>query len=253
MKQLGRSDTWSRWPRARALDVAKSRRVLEYFVLVALFVAASVLLAATPASGQLEVLGGATYNTYSLDWGTDQGLTFNSGWGAYGGFQYWLNPLLAIGGQVDTFTGSGRERWVLGDGSTQLVVGTEGQGVGYLTTLAAPIAAHGIMDVTPFVAVGVYRVTAGMTLRKQGSDEASGNVTAKGRLTTPSHVGGKFGVMVGKEIAPGLVLAGQLAYRLVPAFKDMRVEVLGFEQDWVADPGIDVTGLSAGVIVSYHF
>ena len=79
-----------------------------------------LLLAGAPASGQLELVGGATYNTHSLDWGTtdpDSNLTFNSGWGAYGSIQYWLNPSLGIGGQVDTLTGSGNERWVLQDSS----------------------------------------------------------------------------------------------------------------------------------------
>lgn len=216
-----------------------------------------VLLVAAPAKGQFELVGGATYNTYSLDWGTagaeDSDLAFNSGWGYYAGAHYWINSTLAIGGQIDRFTGSGRERWILNDGQTDLVAGIEGRGTGYLATLAAPIAAHWGLDVTPFVAVGMYRVDADLMVTGKGSGAIPGDVTAKGRLRTASHVGGKFGITVGKEFTPGLVLSGQLAYRLVPAFKELRLEVLGFEREWTADEGIDVSGMSAGIALSYSF
>lgn len=238
------------WPRS-------NKRNLLQLLLVMVLGMVGVLLAATPVSGQLEVVGGATYNTYSLDWGAavpeHSYLIFNSGWGYYGGVQYWVNPLLAIGGQVDAFTGSGQERWVLGDGTSEVVLAIHGQGTGYLATLAAPIAAQGIVEVTPFVAAGAYRVAADMTVSGQGGNGTPGEVTAKGRLTSPSCLGGKFGVTIAKEIAPGLSPSGQFAYRLVPAFRDLRVEVFGFEQEWVVDEGINVSGLSAGVAFTYRF
>lgn len=212
---------------------------------------------ASPVGAELELLGGATYNTYSLDWGLidpeDSQLPFNSGWGFYGGAQYWVSPSLAIGGQFETFTGSGRERWILADGTIAVRVGIKGNGTGYLATLAAPIATEGPIDATVFAAVGVYDIAADVTLRADSSGGTPGAVAATGRLSGPSQVGGKFGVTVGKRLRPGLAVAGQLAYRLVPAFQDLRLEVLGLEQDWVADRGIDVSGVSAGVGFVYSF
>lgn len=248
---------WATGPSEGLMRTKPKGRNLLQLLLVMVLGMVGVLLAATPANGQLELVGGATYNTYSLDWGAavpdDSDLAFNSGWGYYGGVQYWVNPLLAIGGQVDAFTGSGQERWVLGDGTSEVVLAIHGQGTGYLATLAAPIAAQGIVEVTPFVAAGAYRVAADMTVSGQGGNGTPGEVAAKGRLTSPSRLGGKFGVTVAKEIAPGFALSSQLAYRLVPAFRDLRVEVFGFEQEWVAGQGIDVSGLSASLALTYSF
>src|SRR5690606_28084228 len=103
------------------LGVGRSRELVYAFVGVVL----AVLCLEIPASAQLELLGGVTYNRYSLEWGPvdseGSDLPFNSGWGFYGGgVQYWVKPSLAIGGQVESFTGSGRERWLLGDGQTQV-------------------------------------------------------------------------------------------------------------------------------------
>lgn len=216
-----------------------------------------LLLAATPARAQLEVVGGPTYNTYSLDWGSadsrESDLPFNSGWGFYGGVQYWMHPSLAIGAQVDTFTGAGRERWALGDGVAEIAVEVSGQGTGYLATLAAPIAVPGSLDVTPFVALGTYSVRADVTVSGKTGTGAVGDVTARAALTSASRLGGKFGVTAGTEVVPGLTLSGQLAYRLVPAFDDLRTEVFGIEQEWMADRGINVSGLSAGVALTYRF
>jgi len=210
-----------------------------------------------PASAHLELLGGVTYNTYSLEWGpVDSGesdLPFNSGWGFYAGVQYWLNPSLAIGGQIESFTGSGRERWLLGDGQTQVSIGIDGQGTGYLATLAVPISSREELQVTPFVGAGVYQVSADLRLRAQGGGTMPGVVTAKGRLSSSFQLGGKVGVSIGKEVGPGVVLSGQIAYRLVPTFRSLQLELFGFEQDWVADRGINVSGLSGALALMYRF
>lgn len=228
------------------------RRSAVYLLILLALALMGLLLAGTPASAHMEAIGGLTYNTYSLVWGgADSGqsdLPFNAGWGFYGGFQYWMRPSLAIGAQVDTFSGSGRERWRLGDGGPELGVEVNGQGTGYVATLAAPVATQGSLDVTPFVALGMYSVTADIAFR--GED---GDVTARGSLTSASRLGGKLGVTIGREVAPGLAMSGSIAYRLVAPLEDLRTEILGFEREWSLDRGIDVSGLSAGLTVTYSF
>lgn len=219
--------------------------------------ALGVSLPAQPVSAHLELLGGATYNTYSLDWGpvdSKEGeLPFNAGWGIYAGGQYWVTPSLATGGQVESMMGSGRDRWILADGMTEVTVAIGGQGTGYLATLATPLAASGRLDVTPFVAVGVYHVTADMKVSIAGAGAGPDAVTAKARLSSASRVGGKFGVTAGTQVGPGLLLSGQLAYRLVPAFQDLHLEAFGFEQDLGAGRGINISGFSAGLAISHCF
>ena len=50
-----------------------------------------------------------------------------------------------------------------------------------------------------------------------------------------------------------MVLSGQIAYRLVPTFRSLQLELFGFEQDWVADRGINVSGLSGALALMYRF
>lgn len=212
-----------------------------------------ILFLAGSASAGLEVFGGVTYNTYSLDWSELlpdlPHLHFESGTGTYAGARYWVTDRLAIGGWIDSFSGSSRDG---GDDPSQAAT-IEGAGTGYLGSVMLDLPAGRGLALKPFVAAGVYDLSARARVRISPDNPNLDPVTLTGRLEAEEQAGGQAGLEVGMQLLPDLRLNGSIAYRHIPEFSRGTFELAGVGVERDDLKGLDASGLSAGLGLTYSF
>lgn len=224
---------------------------------VLLFV--GVLVAASPVSAQLELIGGATYNTYSIDWGSeDSSLAFNSGFGGYGGVQYWINETMAIGAQFDYLTGHGRDAWAYDDYDLdgvkdKVTIEASMTGIGYLATVAMRFPVSDRFVVNPFVGAGMYGVNMEVKAGIDYSDPYSTDNKGTGELEFENRFAAKIGAFLGFDLAPGLTIGGAVAYRLISEFDEAVFKSGEIAADWDDLEGLNLSGLSASLGLTYAF
>lgn len=221
-----------------------------------------VLLLAGTVSAQIELVGGATYNTYSLEWdGLPPELSnvqFNSGLGAYGGAQYWISDAAALGAQFEYFTGSGKDSVRELDYDGDLILDTasyevSATGMGYLATVTMNLPMGATTAIRPFAAAGMYGVSVDSKISISSSDPFTPDLSVAAKLKGDKRFGGKAGINFGMELAPGLTLSAVAAYRYVSEFTSGTLEFLGVETEWEDLEGLNVSGFSVGAALSYAF
>lgn len=219
------------------------------------------LVLAGAASAEVELVGGVTYNTYSIDWGEPSSdpseIEFNSGFGAYVGAQYWATPTLAIGAQTDYFTGSDKisEQTTDYDGDGILDVEsyqTRLIGTGYLATLTLKLQPRVGVEARPFAAIGPYRVTLNNTFSIKPSDPHYAEAGATLKVKGDPQFGGKVGLNLIMELTPGINLGATVAYRFVNEFTRGTIEFMDLTTE-ANLKGINASGFSAGATLSFPF
>lgn len=229
---------------------------------IATVVLIAVLVLAGTVSANVEFVGGATYNTYSIDWSglppELSNIEFNSGLGAYVGAQYWINSALAVGAQLDYFSGTGQERFQESDYDGDGFLDTESLklnavGTGYLATLTTKLNPSDRVEIRPFAAIGMYQLTINEKASIDFSDPSwlDGSVTIK--LKGDNKIGGKVGVDFSIELAPDLSLGATAAYRFIDEFSSGTIEMMGIETKVDDLEGLNASGFSAGAALSLAF
>lgn len=253
---------------ARLLLPRRGHSVVRKLVSVTAVLLGIILMTGT-VSAQFEVVGGVTYNTYSIKWAglaaNLSGVEFNSGLGAYAGAQYWISDSLAIGAQFDYLTGSGKETFREMDWDGDLINETyeiKATGTGYLATVTMNLLSNERITVRPFAAAGMYGVSTDIKASINYSDPLKVDESVTIKLKPDKRFGGKAGVSFGFEVAPGLTLGAVAAYRYVGEFTS-GTYVAEFTSGTMEGPGVpaefeDMEGLSfsgfmVGASISYIF
>lgn len=221
-----------------------------------------IILMTGTVSAQFEVVGGVTYNTYSIKWAglpaNLSGVEFNSGLGAYAGAQYWISDSLAIGAQFDYLTGSGKETFREMDWDGDLINDTEtyeikATGTGYLATVTMNLLSNERITVRPFAAAGMYGVSTDIKASINYSDPLTADESVTIKLKPDKRFGGKAGVSFGFEVAPGLTLGAVAAYRYVGEFTSGTMEGPGVSAEFEDMEGLSFSGFMVGASISYIF
>lgn len=189
------------------------------------------------AWAQTDVYGGLSYNTYSIDWSFWRSLnlpgdlTFHSGPGTFVGVQVWLDDRLAVGGQIDLFSGSRQ-----GEGTL------EGRGAGYLARVALRLPGPDGLLVQPSAAAGLYSFRAVLETR-----------TGTYRLEGAPRLGGQMGLAVAWPIGSEVSLDASLAFRRVGEFTRGRVVTPTGEESYRERRGPNLSGFTARLGLVHTF
>lgn len=229
---------WLELSRDRVHEVKNSVEKMHRWLTAGVAAALALVVAAGPAMAQLEVFGGATYNTYAIDWEALEGLpivgpvveelSFDQGLGLHGGLQWWLSERVAVGGQID---------WIEGTGSADSAT-LRATALGYLARVTTDLSASETFQVQPFGAIGLYTATA--RLDRPGFPRL--------RAEADPQVGGLLGLTIALPLTSQLKLHGTLGYRRV-TFTSGTVNGPG-NPTW-DDPDLwDMSGLTAGLGVT---
>jgi len=238
-----------------------------------------VLALSLSAAASFEFYGGGSYNTFdpealnalikeANDWAEGiQGVDvtkaedLKSAFGAFGGVRYWVNPTMAVGGEVEYFGAKS-------EGSVE-VTGGEGDPSGSIdasvsasvTGFSGAGAFKASPELTVFASAGYYYLNGEVAVKddddllENAFDEELGASKAK---FSDKGLGFKAGVAFAYPIADELSIVGRAAYRSLKfdeiEFDDnYGLEKEVFEIADLADEEIDFSGLEVGLGIVYSF
>ena len=197
-----------------------------------------------------------------------------SGFGAFGGVRYWVNPTMAVGGEIEYF-GAKSEASVEVD--TEVAVAVEG-GESVLVPVEASVEGSISASVTGFSGAGAFKASPELTIFASAgyyylngevgvkADVDVENATLSGLIDaeleglkgkskfTDKGLGFKAGVAFAYPVADELSIVGRAAYRSLK-FDEIEFDAdkndLGFKDDAIDE--LDFSGLELGLGIVYSF
>ncbi len=187
-----------------------------------------------------------------------------SAFGAFGGVRYWVNPTMAVGGEVEYFGAKS-------EGSVE-VTGGEGEGVpsgsidasvsASVTGFSGAGAFKASPELTVFASAGYYYLNGEVAVKDDDllADFGKGINASKAKFSDKG-LGFKAGVAFAYPIADELSIVGRAAYRSLK-FDEIEFDDdddrYGLEEDVeeidaLADEEIDFSGLEVGLGIVYSF
>jgi hypothetical protein len=245
-----------------------------------------VLALSLSAAASFEFYGGGSYNTFdpealnalikeANDWAEGiQGVDvtkaedLKSAFGAFGGVRYWVNPTMAVGGEVEYFgaksEGSVEATYDDGDG-TETTGSVDASVSASVTGFSGAGAFKASPELTVFASAGYYYLNGEVAVKDDDGllEEALGEdalVASKAKFSDKG-LGFKAGVAFAYPIADELSIVGRAAYRSLK-FDEIEFDDdddrYGLEEDVeeidaLADEEIDFSGLEVGLGIVYSF
>ena len=241
-----------------------------------------VLALSLSAAASFEFYGGGSYNTFdpealnalikeANDWAEGiQGVDvtkaedLKSAFGAFGGVRYWVNPTMAVGGEVEYFGAKSEGRV---EATYHPVGGTETTG-SVDTSVSASVtgfsgagAFKASPELTVFASAGYYYLNGEVAVNDDDllADFGKGINASKAKFSDKG-LGFKAGVAFAYPIADELSIVGRAAYRSLK-FDEIEFDDddrYGLEEDVeeidaLADEEIDFSGLEVGLGIVYSF
>lgn len=252
-------------------------------------------LSLSVAAASFEFYGGGSYNTFDPKALNDLGKAGNtwletkaptktgdvtevdvtkfedikSGFGAFGGVRYWINPTMAIGGEIEYFgakSEGGVEVKATGDSDSK-----EGSLDASINTSVTGFSGAGAFKASPeltvFASAGYYYLNGDVEITL---DDDTGTISDgfgdpgdfKGGKSkfNDSALGFKAGVAYAYPVADELSILGRIGYRSLK-FDEVEFdddEKYGLEEEVselaaLADKEIDFSGLEVGLGIVYSF
>ena len=266
-----------------------------------------VLALSLSAAASFEFYGGGSYNTFDPEelnefikainedleaWGDDgipigdpeaggylidpddveitKAEEIKSGFGAFGGVRYWVNPTMAVGGEIEYF-GAKSEASVEVDTEVEVTEETyvpveasvEGSISASVTGFSGAGAFKASPELTIFASAGYYYLNGEVGVKADVDVEnatLSGLIDAeleglKGKSKfTDKGLGFKAGVAFAYPVADELSIVGRAAYRSLK-FDEIEFDEdkndLGFKDDAIDE--LDFSGLELGLGIVYSF
>jgi hypothetical protein len=259
-----------------------------------------VLALSLSAAASFEFYGGGSYNTFDpeelnefikainedLEEWEDSGIPvgsysievddltkaeeIKSGFGAFGGVRYWVNPTMAVGGEIEYF-GAKSEASVevdtevegAGEGGVPVEASVEGSISASVTGFSGAGAFKASPELTIFASAGYYYLNGEVEVKADVDvqdtelsnlidDELEG-LKGKSKFTDKG-LGFKAGVAFAYPVADELSIVGRAAYRSLKfdeiEFDEDKNE-LKFDDDDVDE--LDFSGLELGLGIVYSF
>ena len=272
-----------------------------------------VLALSLSAAASFEFYGGGSYNTFDPEelnefikainedleaWGDDgipigdpeaggylidpddveitKAEEIKSGFGAFGGVRYWVNPTMAVGGEIEYF-GAKSEASVEVDTEVAVAVAVEG-GEPVSVPVEASVEGSISASVTGFSGAGAFKASPELTIfASAGYYYLNGEVEVKADVDvqdeelsdliddeleglkgkskfTDKGLGFKAGVAFAYPVADELSIVGRAAYRSLK-FDEIEFDEdkndLGFKDDAIDE--LDFSGLELGLGIVYSF
>jgi hypothetical protein len=262
-----------------------------------------VLALSLSAAASFEFYGGGSYNTFDpealndliklandeLDgWEKGTGLSFQgttvtiteltktkfddlkAGFGAFGGVRYWVNPTVAVGGEIEYFGAKSEgsaEGTVKSSAESTVDVSIDGSISASVTGFSGACAFKASPELTVFASAGYYYLNGGVELNTKTdglSNLGSGpEIDKKGKSKfTDKGLGFKAGVAFAYPVADELSIVGRAAYRSLKFDeiefdkKDDLAEVAEGAYNAVKKAlkdEVDFSGLELGLGIVYNF
>jgi opacity protein-like surface antigen len=194
-----------------------------------------------------------------------------AGFGAFGGVRYWVNPTVAVGGEIE-YIGAKSEGSAEGTvkfpsdtpvyGGKTVDVSIDSSISASVTGFSGACAFKASPELTVFASAGYYYLNGGVELNTKtdglGSDA---EIDEKGKSKfTDKGLGFKAGVAFAYPVADELSIVGRAAYRSLK-FDEIEFdddEKYGLEEEVdeiaaLADEEIDFSGLEIGLGIVYNF
>jgi hypothetical protein len=199
-----------------------------------------------------------------------------AGFGAFGGVRYWVNPTVAVGGEIEYFgaksEGSAEGTVKFPDGTPYagktVDVSIDGSISASVTGFSGAGAFKASPELTVFASAGYYYLNGGVELNTKtdglvdlADPRFEAEIDEKGKSKfTDKGLGFKAGVAFAYPIADELSIVGRAAYRSLKfdeiEFDDDDKYGLEKEVDEIAaleDEEIDFSGLEIGLGIVYNF
>jgi opacity protein-like surface antigen len=188
-----------------------------------------------------------------------------SGFGAFGGVRYWVNPTMAVGGEIEYF-GAKSEASVsveveAGDNGGPVEASVEGSISASVTGFSGAGAFKASPELTIFASAGYYylngEVGVKVGVKEDGnlSDLITDLEVPKGKSKfTDKGLGFKAGVAFAYPVADELSIVGRAAYRSLKFDEiefDEDKDDLGFHDAEIDE--LDFSGLELGLGIVYSF
>lgn len=261
-----------------------------------------VLALSLSAAASFEFYGGGSYNTFDpealndliklandeLDgWEKGTGLSFQgttvtiteltktkfddlkAGFGAFGGVRYWVNPTVAVGGEIEYFGAKSEgsaEGTVKSSAESTVDVSIDGSISASVTGFSGACAFKASPELTVFASAGYYYLNGEVAVKDDDDllkrlDNALDALKASKAKFSDKGLGFKAGVAFAYPIADELSIVGRAAYRSLK-FDEIEFDDdddrYGLEEDVeeidaLADEEIDFSGLEVGLGIVYSF
>ena len=190
-----------------------------------------------------------------------------SGFGAFGGVRYWVNPTMAVGGEIEYFGAKSEANLKvdteLGDDEVPVEGSLDGSVSVSVTGFSGAGAFKASPELTIFASAGYYYLNGEVGVKADVDVEnatLSGLIDAeleglKGKSKfTDKGLGFKAGVAFAYPVADELSIVGRAAYRSLK-FDEIEFDAdkndLGFKDDAIDE--LDFSGLELGLGIVYSF
>jgi len=253
-----------------------------------------VLALSLSAAASFEFYGGGSYNTFdpealnalikeANDWaeeaeeaaeeidGVDvvdvtKAEDLKSAFGAFGGVRYWVNPTMAVGGEVEYFGAKSEgsvEATYQDEGGAETTGSVDASVSASVTGFSGAGAFKASPELTVFASAGYYYLNGEVAVKDDDGlleNDFSEVLEASKAKFSDKGLGFKAGVAFAYPIADELSIVGRAAYRSLKfdeiEFDDDDKYGLEKEVDEIAaleDEEIDFSGLEIGLGIVYNF
>ena len=192
-----------------------------------------------------------------------------SGFGAFGGVRYWVNPTMAVGGEVEYFgaKSEGSVEATYQQGEAETTGSIDASVSASVTGFSGAGAFKASPELTVFASAGYYYLNGEVAVKDDDDllerlDDALDALDASKAKFSDKGLGFKAGVAFAYPIADELSIVGRAAYRSLKfdeiEFDDDDDDRYGLEEeveeiDALADEEIDFSGLEVGLGIVYSF
>lgn len=239
-------------------------------------------LSLSVAAASFEFYGGGSYNTFSPDalnelvdlandypdllveeeFAGEEELTLTEakeikgGFGAFGGVRYWVNPTMAVGGEIEYFGAKSEGSIEIDDKAGAFDASINASVTGFSGSGAFKASP----ELTAFASAGYYYLNGEVEIALDGDvKELLGNFDGGKSKFTDSGLGFKAGIAYAYPVADELSILGRVAYRSLKfdevEFDDDDKYGLEVDVKEIAEAldEIDFSGLEVGLGIVYSF
>ena len=240
-----------------------------------------VLALSLSAAASFEFYGGGSYNTFdpealnalikeANDWAEGiQGVDvtkaedLKSAFGAFGGVRYWVNPTMAVGGEVEYFGAKSEgsvEATYQPDSGLETTGSIDASVSASVTGFSGAGAFKASPELTVFASAGYYYLNGEVAVKADdGLLAVFGEVLEASKAKfSDKGLGFKAGVAFAYPIADELSVVGRAAYRSLKFDEIEFDDKYGLEEEVkeiaaLKDEEIDFSGLEVGLGIVYSF
>ena len=248
-----------------------------------------VLALSLSAAASFEFYGGGSYNTFdpealnalikeANDWAekaeaaggievvdVTKAEDLKSAFGAFGGVRYWVNPTMAVGGEVEYFgaKSEGSVEATYQQGEAETTGSIDASVSASVTGFSGAGAFKASPELTVFASAGYYYLNGEVAVKDDDDllerlDDALDALDASKAKFSDKGLGFKAGVAFAYPIADELSIVGRAAYRSLKFDEIEFDDKFGLEKEVyeiadLEDEEIDFSGLEIGLGIVYNF